>query len=380
MAKIVIAPDSFKGTVTAVECAEALANGWRSRRPDDDVIALPLADGGEGTLDSVERAVPGSRRMPVHATGPRGASVAPSWLLLPDATGVVELATTCGLHLGSDNPLHSSTRAFGDAIVDALDHGVDRLLLAIGGSASTDGGAGVLSALGALLVQADGTQVPDGGAALLDVQEVDRSGLRGVPPKGALILSDVRNPLTGPAGAAHVFGPQKGAGLAEVLLLDRALQHWATLWPEVDANGDGTGAAGGTGFGLLAWGAELVSGAECVLHFTRFEDHLADAACVITGEGSFDEQTLGGKLVDHVLSVARRRGADAMLVAGRVAASPAGFVDHVELSSLAGSRNEAMSRPRRWLTRAGAELAERFSRSENAESRRSERHESLQNG
>lgn len=355
MSQVVIAPDSFKGSATAVQVAEALTAGWRRVRPGDEVVSLPLADGGEGTLDAVEFAVPASRRMPVLVGGRKA-----SWLLLPDGTGVVELASTCGITLGPADPLGASTHAFGEAVAAALDHGVTRLLLAIGGSRSTDGGAGALTALGARFRQADGTPIGPGGGGLPGLASADLSGLPALPPGGAVILSDVVSPLLGPRGAAAVFGPQKGASPAQVDQLERGLVVLADRLADVDPAAPGAGAAGGTGFGLMAWGATVSSGAQAVLDLVRFSDRLAGAGTVVTGEGQYDEQTSSGKALSQVLAVAGRHAVPVRLVAGRIAVPTPGFADRVSLTELAGSAEAAMGEPLIWLERAGAELAKRY--------------------
>ncbi|MFK4808501.1 glycerate kinase, partial [Microbacterium sp. ZW CA_36] len=215
---VVIAPDSFKGTIGAAAAAEALAGGWSRVRPSDDVRLMPMADGGEGTVDAFAAAVPGARRMPVTVTGPEGTPVEASWVLLPataDAprgTAVVELANTSGIELlGAPprlRPLDAHTRGFGEAIAAALAHGVSRLVLGIGSSSSTDGGTGMLTALGARFTDAAGAPIVDGARGVAAVSAADLSGLVALPPEGVTVLSDVTNPLLGTRGAAAVFGPQ----------------------------------------------------------------------------------------------------------------------------------------------------------------------------
>ncbi len=365
--RIVIAPDSFKGTASAVQVAKAIAAGWRTVRPGDEVTELPMADGGEGTLDAFELAVPGARRMTVTVTGPDGRAARASWVLLPPAeglpggTGVVELAETSGLPMMARlDPLRAHTLGFGQAIADALDHGVSRLLLGIGGSASTDGGAGALTALGARLLDARGEPVALGGAALRDLAEADLSGLREPPAAGAVVLSDVTNPLLGPTGAAQVFGEQKGASAAQRVMLDGALAAWSrVLAPalHVDPATPGAGAAGGTGFGLLVWGAELASGAETIADAIGLDAAIARADLVITGEGRYDAQTGSGKAPATVLAYAARREAPVALIAGAIAADPAPFSAVRSLSDLAGSSARAQAEPGAWLEAAGRDLA-----------------------
>jgi glycerate kinase len=361
--RIVVAPDSFKGTSSAADAAAALATGWRSVRPADELTLRPMADGGEGTLDAFEAAVPGARRMPVTVRGPGSDAepVATHWLLLPDGTGVVELAATSGLALVHPlAPLDAHTAGFGEAIAAALDAGVSRLLLALGGSASTDGGAGALAALGARFTDAAGAPVARGNRGLGSLAHVDLLGLRPLPPGGAVILGDVTNPLLGEHGAAAVFGPQKGADAATVGVLERHLARLAELMPEdrrEHAGAPGAGAAGGTGFGLLVWGAEMGGGAQLVADAVGLPAAIDGADLVITGEGRFDGQSGAGKAPTVVASFARDAGVPTALVAGAIAAEPRGFAASVALSDLAGGAAAAISEPLRWLEVAGAELA-----------------------
>lgn len=365
---VVIAPDSFKGTVPAAAAAAALADGWRAVDPEADVRVLPMADGGEGTLDAFAVAIPAARRMPVTVTGPEGSPVAASWLLLPptdDApggTGVVELASTSGIELlGTPprlRPLAAGSRGFGDAIAAALAAGVDRLVLGIGSSASTDGGAGMLAALGARFADAAGATLADGGGALGALATVDLSGLPALPSGGVRVLTDVTNPLLGPAGAAAVFGPQKGATPEHVAALDAALARLADLLP-ADPERPGAGAAGGTGFGLLAWGADLVPGSAAVSALVGLPAAVRGASVVVTGEGSFDGQSAAGKVPAHVAALAAEAGVPVALVAGRIAPGVdlSGFAATASLTELAGSADAAMADAPRWLRAAGAALA-----------------------
>lgn len=360
--RVIIAPDSFKGSATAAEVAAALAEGWASARPDDDVRLMPMADGGEGTLDAFEVAVPGATRMLITVTGPDDRAVDTHWLLLPptDAapggTGVVELACTSGLTLLDPlRPLAAHTLGFGQAIAAALDHGASRLLLAIGGSSSTDGGAGALTALGARFLDAEGSAVPLGGAGLTRVASVDLSGLRAAPTGGALVLSDVTNPLLGALGAASVFGPQKGADAADLAVLDRGLAALAALLP-ADADTAGAGAAGGTGFGLLAWGAQMAPGAAAVGESLGLPAAVADCDVAITGEGRFDSQSAAGKVPAYVAGLVPSDAA-VLLVAGGIEAPTTDFAAAVSLVEIAHGLPAALAEPLRWLRQAGASLA-----------------------
>lgn len=368
---VVIALDSFKGTIAAAAAAAAVAAGWLSEAPDAEVRLLPMADGGEGTLDAFEAAVPGARRMPVTVTGPEDSPVAASWLLLPptaDAprgTGVVELASTSGIELlGTPPRLRArdvGTRGFGEAIAAALAHGVSRLVLGIGSSASTDGGAGMLTALGAKVTDAAGRPVAQGGRGLADIARVDLSGLPPLPSGGVRVLSDVTNPLLGERGAAAVFGPQKGATADDVVALEAGLARWSEL-VDADPATPGAGAAGGTGFGLLAWGAELVPGSDAVAELIGLDLAIAEADVVVTGEGSFDGQSAAGKVPAHVSALAATHAVPAALVAGRIAddADTTAFAAAESLTSLAGSAGVAMATPARYLHSAGASLARVF--------------------
>lgn len=372
MSSVVLAPDSFKGSITAADAVAALRDGWASVDPDAELTLLPMADGGEGTLDAFAAAVPDAIRMPVSVDGPEGRAVAASWLLLsptpdaPDGTAVVELAATSGIELlGSPprlRPLDADTFGFGEAIAAALARGVSRLVLGIGSSASTDGGVGLLTALGARFTDAAAAPIARGGRGLASLASADLSGLPPLPPGGVTVLTDVTNPLLGPLGAAAVFGPQKGAGPEEVAVLDAGLARLAGC-VDVDPGTPGSGAAGGAGFGLLAWGAELVRGADAVAELIGLPGAVAEASVVVTGEGSFDRQSAAGKAPDLVRALARAAGVPAALVAGRIApeADTSGFARAISLTALAGSGDAALAEPRRWLVAAGAELAAEFS-------------------
>ena len=368
---VVVAPDSFKGSATAAAIARAIGDGWASVRPGDRVLRVPMADGGEGTLDAFELAVPGSSRVPVVVQGPVGRPVSTSWLLLPPSdelpggVGVVELAATSGITLLDEPaPLDAHTFGFGQAIADALDHHVSRLLLAIGGSASTDGGVGALAALGARFADAQGRPIRLGNRGLGSLARVDLGALRGLPDGGADILSDVTHPLLGPHGAASVFGPQKGADDAQVIGLESGLARLERLMrsaqPDVRAATPGAGAAGGTGFGLLAWGAGLAPGAEAVGSAVGLPTIVAEADIVVTGEGRYDSQSAAGKVPTYVAGLARSAGARAMLVAGTIDAADIPFDEVVSLVELAGGAADAMAHPLTWARAAGAQLARRI--------------------
>lgn len=349
--RVVIAPDSFKGSLDAPDVAAAIAEGWLRVRPGDQVRMLPQADGGEGTSAAIASAVAGAGlRSAGDVTGPDGRPVPGHWLQLPDGTAVVELAQSSGLPLmASPDPLGATTRGLGEVILAALDSGARRLVIGLGGSASTDGGAGALAALGLQLLDADARPIGDGGGELARLARIDATALRIAP---ARLLTDVTAPLLGRSGAAAVFGPQKGASPSDVRTLEEGLARFAGLLG-ADPATPGTGAAGGTAYGFhAAWGAPIESGARAIADLTGLTAEAASADLVITGEGSFDATSSTGKVAGHVLELAGDR---ARIIAGRVdAESP---VPSVALTDLAGSPDAAMADPARWLREAGARLA-----------------------
>ena len=361
--RVVLAPDSFKGTITAADAAIALADGWASVDPSARFVHRPMADGGEGTVAAFGAAVPGAVRMPVTVDGPAGSPVSTYWLLLPptvdapQGTAVIDLASTSGIELLNElRPWDADTTGFGQAIAAALDHGVSRLVVGIGSSASTDGGTGLLAALGARFLDAAGAPVARGARGLADIASVDLGGLRPAPE--VRVLTDVTNPLTGPRGAAAVFGTQKGLGHGDAAVVDADLERLAVLL-DLDPSHPGSGAAGGTGAALVAWGALLAPGAAEVAQLIGIADALADADIVITGEGSYDGQSGDGKVPSFIAGLAAGAGARAMLAAGRITpdADTALFAASASLTDLAGSPAAALAEPARWLRDAGAALA-----------------------
>jgi glycerate 2-kinase len=357
MSLVVVAPDSFKGSASAAIAASAIARGWASVRPGDELLLLPMADGGEGTVDAFAAAIPDAILVPTTVTGPDGRPVESSWLLLPDDTGVVELASASGLPLMPELDAHEANSVgFGQLIDAALDAGVRRLILGIGGSASTDGGAGVLVALGARLLDANGSPIPLGNRGLGLLASVDLGALRAMPPEGALALTDVTNPLLGVNGAAAVFSPQKGASAEDIPILDANLARFAELLGG-NAIAPGTGAAGGVGFGLRAWGAILRPGAEVIGELVELPLSVASAALVITGEGRYDGQSADGKAPTWVGALATDAGTPVALIAGSIEAEPKPFDYAVSLAELAGSVAAAQSDAVHWLEEAGATLA-----------------------
>jgi len=362
--QVVIAPDSFKGSLAAAEAAAALAAGWQAARPGDDVQTIPLADGGEGTLAVLAAAIPAARWRQAQVTGPaaqpgdRAQPVECPWLELPDGSAAVELAAASGLPLLSQlDPLGAHTTGLGQVIAAALEAGARQVTVALGGSASTDGGTGALAALGARFLDAGGRPLPAGGGALRDLAAVDLTGLRPPPPGGVSCLSDVRAPLLGPAGAAAVFGPQKGASPDQVALLDAGLARLAGLLGG-DPAAPGAGAAGGTGYGLAAgWGALITPGAPRLARLAGLDQALARAGLVITGEGRYDQSSGTGKVAGAVFAAAAEAAVPAALVAGQVATSPPPGVPAVSLAGLAGGVPQALADPARYLRQAGQQLA-----------------------
>jgi len=321
--KIVVAPDKFKGSLSATQVAAAVAAGLHAGRPGAEVVTIPVADGGEGTVDAAVAA--GFERVPVTAAGPAGDPVRASYARRGEVA-VVELAGVCGLaRLPGGRPaaLTASSFGAGEVLRAALEAGAQRIILGVGGSASTDGGAGLLQALGARVLDTSGEPVRPGGAGLREVAALDLTGLhRAQYPAEIILAADVDNPLTGPDGAAEVYGPQKGASPAEVAALDAGLRRWAAVvaaavgrdWSRTP----GAGAAGGVGFAALAvLGATRRPGIELVLDLAGFETALDGADLVITGEGSLDAQSLAGKTPVGVARAAARRGIAVVAVAGR---------------------------------------------------------------
>ena len=331
--RIVVAPDKFKGSLPAAEVAAAVAAGLRAVAGDAEILAMPVADGGDGTVDAAVAA--GFERVPVTAAGPEGEPVRASYARRGDVA-VVELACVCGLALlpaGRRAPLTASSFGAGEVLRAALDAGARQVVLGVGGSASTDGGAGMLAALGARVLAADGEPVGRevagrrvaGGADLELVAALDLAGLHPAFRSGEASLTlaaDVDNPLTGLDGAAAVYGPQKGASPAEVARLDAGLRRWAavvaaTVGKDWSA-APGAGAAGGVGFAAMAvLGARMQPGIELVLELTGLEARLAGADLAITGEGSLDGQSLAGKAPVGVARAAARHGVPVVAVAGR---------------------------------------------------------------
>lgn len=334
--KIVVAPDSFKGSLSAKEVGITIKEAFELEIPGVQVAVLPMADGGEGTLDALVFATNGEK-MEASATGPLGELVKTCYGILGDGeTAVVEMAQVAGLPMvpkDKRNPLLTTTVGVGELIAAALEKGIRSFIIGLGGSATNDGGLGLLQALGAVFLDEKGNQVKPIGASLQQISKVDFSDLR--PELKACrfrIASDVENPLCGENGASLVFGPQKGATEAQVQQLDEALKHYANL-VENHLNVSlqdipGAGAAGGLGFGFLALSAEILSGAQVVAEATGLENHIATADWVITGEGQSDFQTLYGKAPFFVASLAKKHGVSTILISGGLVKGHEQLLDH----------------------------------------------------
>ncbi|MEU9855580.1 glycerate kinase [Streptomyces sp. NPDC047974] len=330
VAHVLVAADKFKGSLTAVQVAERVTAGLRKVVPGLSVEALPVADGGDGTVAAAVAA--GFDRHEVRVTGPVGDPVTAAFALR-GTTAVVEMAEASGLQLlpaGTFAALTATTYGSGELLRAALDAGATTIVFGVGGSATTDGGAGMLAALGAVFLDADGEPVGPGGAALAELASADLAAL---DPRFAgvefILASDVDNPLTGPKGAPAVYGPQKGATPEDVETLDAALAHYArvlekAIGPKATelAASPGAGGAGGIGYGALLLGASFRPGIELMLEVLGFAPALERATLVITGEGSLDEQTLHGKAPAGVAAAARAAGKEVVAVCGRLALPP----------------------------------------------------------
>ncbi|MER7542538.1 glycerate kinase [Spirillospora sp. NPDC127506] len=325
MSRVLLALDKFKGSLTAAEATRHLMTGLRRAAEDAELIGIPVADGGDGTVDAILAA--GFERVTRVVEGPTGRPVEAS-LAVRGETAVVESAQASGLLRLQDGPEPLAASSFGTGqLIDAVVRmGCRRVILGVGGSACTDGGAGMLQALGARLRDIDGTELPPGGAALRRLHDLDLSGLLDMTGVTVLLATDVTAPLLGPKGAAPVYGPQKGAGPEDVAVLEAGLTRWAEVLESrtmvACAAAPGAGAAGGIGFAALAaLGAERLSGIDLVLDLTGFRSALHGASLVVTGEGRIDAQTAHGKAPAGVARAAARAGVPTVAVAGSCALS-----------------------------------------------------------
>ncbi|MEU0503651.1 glycerate kinase [Nocardia sp. NPDC005998] len=362
--RVVIAPDKFKGSLTAPEVAAALAAGIARACPDAEIRQVPVADGGDGTVDAFVAA--GWERIEVDAPGPTGAADTAAYAV-QGTTAVIELAAAVGLTKlpgGQPDPLGAHTYGLGVVIAHALDRGATDIVLGLGGSASTDGGAGMLQALGARIMDDDGNELPTGGAALVHVAGVDRTRLHpGISAANFTLACDVDNPLLGPTGAVAVYAPQKGATPPDLPILEAALTNWAAVVAPEFADVPGAGAAGGTGFGALAvLGAQVRSGIEVVLELLDFPALLDGAALVVTGEGALDAQSLHGKAPIGVCEAARKAGVAVVAAVGRAQLTrdeirAAGFTACYALADLESDPVRCIADAAQLLVRVGERIA-----------------------
>ncbi len=376
---MLLCPDKFAGTLSAPEVAAAVAEGWRDVAPGDELLVRPLADGGPGFVEVLAEAL-GGRRLPVPTVDPLGRPAAGEILLTDDGTAYLESAQACGLHLLADaerDPKATTSYGLGLLVTAAVEAGARTVVVGLGGSGTNDGGAGMLVPLGVTPLDDAGRALPYGGAALTAVAALDgEPRLRGATLVAA---TDVDNPLLGLHGASSVFGPQKGADRADVLLLDAALTRWADVLtqrlpgcPPGLGTLPGGGAAGGLGAAVLALGGRCESGIGLVTRAVKLDAALDAADLVITGEGSFDHQSLRGKVVAGVAGAARDRGVPCVVLAGRVStgrreAASAGVTDAYSLVEHFGGEERggvdaAMTRPAEGLRALGARLARQWSR------------------
>lgn len=372
--RIILAPDKFKGSLSAPEVATHLAAGLRAAHSELEIELMPVADGGEGTVDAVVAS--GFTRVSTTVQGPTGQPVRADFAI-NGTVAVIEMAAASGLSVlphGEPSPLGASTFGTGQLVSAALDHGCTEIVLGVGGSATTDGGAGMLAALGATFKDAAGRHLPPGGGALAHVTNIDLGDLD--PRMGGvqfILASDVDNPLLGPEGAAAIFAPQKGASIAHVAHLEKSLERYFRVMANalgtaaVDAlDAPGAGAAGGTGYAALAvLSAKRRPGIEVILELTGLSERLLGADLVITGEGSLDEQSLFGKAPMGVAGAARATGVPVVAVCGRTTLSAevlreAGFAASYALTDIEADTDYCMNNAGTLLTEIGALIGTRL--------------------
>ncbi|MEU6973140.1 glycerate kinase [Kitasatospora aureofaciens] len=365
---VVVAPDKFKGTLEGAEVAARIAAGIRRAAPGTEVRELPVADGGEGTLAAALAA--GFARVPAKVAGPTGLPVDAALAVRGD-TAVVELAQASGLARlpgGRTAPLAAGSYGVGQLIGRAVSMGAKRIVLGLGGSACTDGGAGMVQALGVSLRDADDVELPPGGAALRRLERIELGPLAGLLTGVEVVVAcDVDNPLLGPRGATAVYGPQKGADGDDLVVLEEGLTRFADQVAAVTGRdvrqAPGAGAAGGVGFAALALlGATMRPGIELLLELLGFDEAVRGARLVVTGEGCLDAQTLHGKAPAGVAAAAARAGVRVAAVAGRLELSEpewraAGFTAAIALTDLAEQPGDSMTRAGELAEVAGEQLA-----------------------
>ena len=369
--RVLICPDKFAGTLSAPAAAKALSDGWHEVAPRDETVLRPLADGGPGFVDVLATVIDG-RRLPVSTVDPLGRPAAGEILIAGD-TAYVESAQACGLHLLTESerdPNRTTSYGLGLLIAAAAEAGAAEVVVGLGGSATNDGGAGMLAALGAGPVDVSGYALPYGGAPLITADKL--AGTPQLRPISLVAATDVDNPLIGLHGASNVFGPQKGASREDVLRLDAALEHFAGVLEKAFhveglTTAPGGGAAGGLGAALIALGGRVVSGVALITRAIGLDAELDRADQVITGEGSFDHQSLRGKVAAGVARGARDRGLACIVVAGRVEtghreSAAAGVTETHSLVDHFRSTDRALAEAERGLREIGARLARQWSR------------------
>jgi len=348
--KILIAPDSFKGSATSSKAAEAIGKGVHTVFPDADLIKIPVADGGEGTVEALTDSMHGEI-ISKSVKGPLGEAVEAEYGILPGEVAVIEMASASGLPLVPDNkrnPLITSTYGTGQLILDALSRGCKEIILGIGGSATNDGGTGMARALGYKFLDSSGNELAEGGASLVNLAEIDDSEVDDSIFKIKFFIAcDVTNPLTGLEGASHIYGAQKGASSGDIEILDGALGKLAAVvskkYARVNEDIPGAGAAGGLGYGLMEFcGGELKSGIEIVLDLIKFNDYLDGVDLVISGEGRIDGQSVYGKVPVGIAGRAKKKNIPVLVVVGDIGPKVEAVYDH-GIDAVMSSVNKAMS-------------------------------------
>ncbi len=358
--KIVIASDSFKSSASSLEVATSIAEGILTTIPECEIHTVAIGDGGEGTLDALLHS--GFTPFEYKVTGPVGNHVT-ACIAIRDDVAIVEMAEASGLSQLPNKelaPLTATSFGTGELILKALNHGVRTIILAVGGTATTDGGAGALQALGAQLLTSNGTAIERGGAGLIDLATIDLTNLDSrIATTTFILASDVTNPLLGENGAAQIFAPQKGASAGDVQLLEKSLAHFSQVSGSTYANSPGAGAAGGMGFMAFSFlGAKQRSGIEMVLDLVNFKQLLTGTDLVITGEGKFDSQSLGGKAPMGVLAAATALDISTVMVCGQADISGAtNFKKVYALTEIEGDIEKCIATPATLLVKIGQQIA-----------------------
>lgn len=348
--KILIAPDSFKGSATSRKAAEAIGKGVHKVFPKSELIEIPVADGGEGTVEALTDSLNG-KVVTKRVRGPLGDFVDAEYGILPGEIAVIEMASASGLPLVPENkrnPLLSSTYGTGQLILDAMEKGCRDIIIGIGGSATNDGGTGMARALGFCFLDSMGRELPEGGGSLSDLADIDDSGMNIMLMETKMLVAcDVTNPLTGPLGASNIYGAQKGASPSDIQKLDNSLGKLAEIvnskYCRASENIPGAGAAGGLGYGLMEFcGGKLKSGIEIVLDLIKFDDYLDGVDLVISGEGRIDGQSVYGKVPVGIAGRAKKKNIPVLVVVGDIGPDIEAVYDH-GIDAVMGSVNKAMS-------------------------------------